>query len=140
MSVAEMTEKEVNEFKMPEIQQGAPIRWFRYGTARDTSILGFVQKVKARSVTVWTTEGLRYNNVRHISDPKLRLNREQREDGAWDFTDGYMTTEEVNRLLKLVKKLEPSRVAAFEQTIEEQGKLIQTLQAEIEGIKKSLKS
>lgn len=135
MSVAELTEKEINNFEMPEIREGAAIKWYPYGTAERNALLGFVTRVKPRSIAVWTINGLRYENVRHVSDPKLKLNRDQREDGAWDYSDEFKLNEEFKELRELVKKLDARRIAAFEKTIDKQGEMIKQLQEELASLK-----
>ena len=127
MAVAEVTEKEIANYEMPSIREGAPVRWYRYGTAENTAVLGFVTKVKSRSVVIWTTHGLRYDNVRHISDPKLRMDSDQRADGAWDYTEDYKAEQEVRELRDLVKKLDARRIAAMEKLIDQQGQQIEEL-------------
>jgi len=36
-----------------------------------------------------TSDGQIFDAVRHLEDPKLRINVEHRENGAWDYTDHY---------------------------------------------------
>lgn len=134
MPVAEVTEQELANYTMPEIREGAPIRWYRTGTAVRDSILGFVTRVRHRSVSVWLTTGLRYDTVRHLSDPKLKANSDQREQGAWDYTEDYKTQEEIKELQGLVKKLDARRVAAMEKVIDDQGSEIKKLRADLDEL------
>ena len=34
-----------------------------------------------------------YESVRHIDDPKLKINSDHRENGAWDFTEYHKETK-----------------------------------------------
>ena len=36
-----------------------------------------------------TADGANYDAVRHLGDPKLKINSDHRENGAWDYTDHY---------------------------------------------------
>lgn len=74
------------DFDMPVPHVGATIRWYPSGLvdARPPGI-GQVLRVFHRSLSIQLPSGVRMDAVRHINDPKLQLNVDQRECGAWDF-------------------------------------------------------
>jgi hypothetical protein len=56
------------------------------------------------------------NEARHIDDPKIRMNEEQRRDGAWDYTDEYLENQRImgsilNRLDALETDMAKTKVA-----------------------------
>jgi|TARA_R110002110_G_scaffold117190_1_gene289739 hypothetical protein len=80
------------DFDMPEVDEGTPVSYYPNGK-RDTSFprLGFVVRISrsGRNLMLRTSDGQIFDAVRHLSDPKLRINVEHRENGAWDYTDHY---------------------------------------------------
>lgn len=83
-----------DEFVMPQPPVGQPVTWFRYGDGnRRHSELGFIYHVGARNCGLMTVSGRRLDAVRHADDPKLRLNADQRENGAWDYTPYHKQLE-----------------------------------------------
>lgn len=86
------TQEEIAAFEQPEVRVGQIVLFYRYGqrgrSPQMAPYLGFVQKVNRRTIEVYTTTGQRFDGVRHLADPKLRLEQaEHRENGAWDYTD-----------------------------------------------------
>ena len=88
-SVTELLEM---DFEMPEISEGTPVSFLPNGR-RDNSVprLGFAIRISrsGRNLMIRTADGQVYDAVRHLDDPKLRINSEHRENGAWDYTDHY---------------------------------------------------
>jgi hypothetical protein len=83
------TNEELHNFKMPEVVVGTPITYYPTGMTEGSDVrVGFIIRVSpsGRNVVVRTADGGHYESVRHIDDPKLRLNADHREAGAWDFT------------------------------------------------------
>lgn len=79
-----------DEYVMPPVRHGQVVAWYP-PTGRQEPESAIVIRVAPRNVHLSTaTRGVR-EAVRHVSDPKLRLNPEQREMGAWDYTDDYKT-------------------------------------------------
>jgi hypothetical protein len=62
----------------------------------------------SRTSTISLVTGRRVDAVRHVSDPKLSLNADQREQGAWDFTDEHyenkMFQVQMERRVKALEK------------------------------------
>lgn len=82
----EITQEQIVAFQMPQPEFGEPIAW-HYAAARGRQELGFIIKVNPRNVSVRLANGRVHTSVRHIDDPKLLVNQEQAENGAWDFTE-----------------------------------------------------
>jgi hypothetical protein len=81
------TVQEIQAFVMPSVGIGETVVWYRHGTRNSQHEIATVYKRSARNVHLLTaTNGVR-EGVRHIDDPKLQLNPEQREMGAWDTSE-----------------------------------------------------
>jgi len=88
-SVTELLEM---EFDMPIVSEGTPVAFFPKGR-RDNSVprMGFVIRISrsGRNLMLRTADGAIFDAVRHLGDPKLRINSDHRENGAWDYTDHH---------------------------------------------------
>lgn len=111
MSVGFMppSQEAIQNFVMPEVKQGMPVRWYPHGEIDGrTPEIGFVVKVGGRSIVLRTASGMQRDTVRHIDDPKLKLSVQQRENGAWDYTEDYLSQQEykesVQQQLDNIKK------------------------------------
>ena len=83
------TNEELHNFKMPEVVVGTPVTYYPTGMIEGSDVrVGFIIRVSrsGRNVVVRTADGGHFESVRHIDDPKLKLNVDHREAGAWDFT------------------------------------------------------
>lgn len=76
----------IHSFVMPRPEIGQCITWFPSGE-RKGGETSFVLNVGRRNIVLRTATGTPMETVRHIDDPKLKLNADQRMSGAWDFTD-----------------------------------------------------
>lgn len=79
----------VNAFVMPKAMPGQTVNWYRHGTAAEKVEIAVVMaggNFRGLALKTLGTGQLR-QPVRHVSDPKLQLSADQREHGAWDFTD-----------------------------------------------------
>ena len=101
------TNEELHNFKMPEVVIGTPVTYYPTGMTEGSDVrVGFIIRVSrsGRNVVVRTADGGHFESVRHIDDPKLRLNADHREAGAWDFT-AFHKAELVERK-KIVGRLD----------------------------------
>jgi hypothetical protein len=98
----------MRDFSMPFATPGMPILWYRRGTFDRTSVeVAYMIHAGSRTAVILSSTGRRLDAVRHISDPKLQLSEEQRENGAWDFTDEYKRAREIEeRILARLDVLE----------------------------------
>lgn len=97
----------IEQYQMPKPTIGSAVVFYKYGTkvqSRDPEI-GFVLKAHARAIVIRTANGDFKGEVRHLADPKLQLSEEQRENGAWDFTEEYYLIRQLRAELEDVKKL-----------------------------------
>lgn len=105
----------LNSFVMPTVRQGAIVRFYPSGrrTARQAEV-ATVLRVSDRSVVLRIESNVRMDTVRHVDDPKLNLNRDQRETGAWDFTEEHYERaawfEQVDKRLKSLESKAVSKV------------------------------
>lgn len=83
-AVMEMTQEEVQAWKMPRPARGQQILWFSDADRTKEPEVGFVQTIGNRSLVIQVGRTA-MDSVRHIDDPKLQLNETQRAHGAWDF-------------------------------------------------------
>lgn len=111
----------VTEYQMPTIPNGSVVAYFPTGLQSGPKDVGFVYRVNQKNVYLYSaTKGVR-TAVPHVSDPRLKLNPEQREAGAWDFTDADkarareiedMRTE-IEELRELVTKIPAKKKGPF---------------------------
>jgi hypothetical protein len=83
------TNEELHNFIMPEVVVGTPVAYYPTGMIEGSDVrVGFIIRISrsGRNVVVRTAEGGHFESVRHLDDPKLKLNVDHREAGAWDFT------------------------------------------------------
>ena len=84
------TNEELHNFVMPEVVVGTPVTYYPTGMIEGSDVrVGFIIRISrsGRNVVVRTADGGHFESVRHIDDPKLKLNVDHREAGAWDFTE-----------------------------------------------------
>lgn len=99
----------INAFEMPDVHRGATVLYYSSGLRDRHQSIATVIRVGARSLMVKTAEGHIKEAVRHINDPKLTLNSDQRESGAWDFTEEYLFMQELaDRVATLEQGVAPS--------------------------------
>ena len=80
-------------FEMPAVQHGQIVAWYQNGLASSKPDVAYVNRVNARTVTLLTAVNGIKETVRHVNDPRLRGHHEQRENGAWDFTEAHKRAE-----------------------------------------------
>jgi hypothetical protein len=74
----------------PRANQGMQILWYKRGILDRTAVeVAYMLQLGARTAVIVTASGRRLDAVRHIEDPKLMLSADQRENGAWDFTEDF---------------------------------------------------
>lgn len=102
-----VTQEEIQSFVMPSVKLGLAVSWFANGLRSGPYQVAFVIRVSHRNVHLVTaTRGI-FEAVRHIDDPKLQLNADQRESGAWDFTDDHKyRIQEMTKLTERVGRIE----------------------------------
>lgn len=88
-------QQEIDAFKPPRAKQGQSVVFYPSGVRNSrTPSLGVVFYDNGRIVSLMEVAAdgriLIREGVRHIDDPKLRLNETQRENGAWDFSPADM--------------------------------------------------
>lgn len=109
-TTAASQQEQIRAFVMPKILPGDTVLWYCHGLrgAGKPEVVD-VLKVSERSICIKTKYSQQVRQpVRHIDDPKLRLSAEQREHGAWDYTERH----KINAALE-------ERVAKLEQLINE---------------------
>ena len=109
------------EFDMPVPVLGTTVRWYQSGLAESRPPgVGTVIRVFHRSLSILLPSGVRMDAVRHINDPKLQLNADQRECGSWDFTeDVYQRAAWEKKIEERLSAIEASDSPAEEEPVEE---------------------
>jgi len=94
------TQDQLN-YRQPRCTVGTAVLWYRNGL-RDRTVVevGYMLQCGERTSVISTSGGRRVDAVRYIDDPKLMLSPEQRENGAWDFTDDFRDRIETKQVLK----------------------------------------
>ena len=90
-----MTVSNTETFEMPEVVIGTPVTFYTTGMVEGTEPrIGFVVRMSrsGRNLVLRAAGGGYYESVRHIDDPKLKINADHRENGAWDFTEYHKDT------------------------------------------------
>ena len=108
------TQEEILLFEMPGIDLGTPVEYFPNAVRNSGEPrLGFVVRVSrtGRNVVIRTSDGGWFDAVRHIDDPKLQLNQDMRENGAWDRTE---YDKELNKRLESIDK----RIADMQSSVD----------------------
>ena len=108
-SIDQMTAEEIEQWEMPNVSLGQLVIFYPDGTPIKRSgrplALGFVTQKGRRSLTLRMPDGTAKMGVRQVGDPKLQMGTgDQRENGAWDFTD-YDRANVVQKLQGEIAKL-----------------------------------
>jgi hypothetical protein len=77
----------VETYAMPRPKKGVQLLWYPHANPTEDPEIAFALKVGHRAVLLQTASGVAVDTVRHLSDPKLHLNDDQRANGAWDFPE-----------------------------------------------------
>jgi hypothetical protein len=107
-----MTVSNTETFEMPEVVIGTPVTFYANGMVEGTEPrIGFVVKMSrsGRNLVLRAAGGGYYESVRHIDDPKLKINSDHRENGAWDFTeyhkDALMSAKALAKRLNRIEEV-----------------------------------
>lgn len=102
-------------FEMPRANPGMQILWYKRGFYDRTSReVAYMLHCGENTAVIISCTGRRADAIRHIDDPKLQLNPDQRENGAWDFTDDHKEMMAFKRdMLERIGQLE-QKLAALE--------------------------
>lgn len=87
------TAKELRDYRMPAVKIGDTVLFYKNAHVNSRApTMGIVFRNNGQSLDVVEVTGtlLQRFGVKHISDPRLRMNESQREDGAWDYTPAYV--------------------------------------------------
>ncbi len=76
-------------FQMPHVEHGEVVAWYPSGLRSRRPEVGLCIRTADRNIHVLTALNGVKEAVRHVDDPKLQRNADQREMGAWDFTDAH---------------------------------------------------
>lgn len=128
-AVAEPPTEPIVEYTMPRPCRGQAVTWYAHGTANGPGETGFVMEIGKRNIVLHRASGVCMDGVRHIDDPKLKLSAEQRESGAWDFTDeSKRLLASEGRLASLEGELTAlrERIATMEALFNEPSKKVST--------------
>lgn len=98
---------ELSDFQMPLPHVGQTVLWYPLGRVDPRHVrAAIVTAVRNGSVSVWQVGAYARDGVKHVSDPRLRMNQEQRADGAWDFTPADIR---MSRFLDQLERMESSQ-------------------------------
>jgi len=103
------TQEQILSFQMPKVEVGTALAFYPAGRPNAHSTVGFLVRISrtGRNVMLKTVDGLVYDAVRHVEDPKLEINSDHRENGAWDFTDEHKRLEKNRQeLVERIERLE----------------------------------
>lgn len=98
-------QEEIMAYKMPRPTVGDIVVWYRHAQRIDRrEQAAIITRVGEKAVDVWLIGGSVVTGVKHYTDPRLRLNDEQRESGSWDFSKGFLQLQA--KLGEIESKLE----------------------------------
>ena len=108
---------EVSAYKMPEAKRGMPVVWYPQGTTGTNwkmALVGKAQEGRSNvSLFIGGTHVAIRDAVPHISDPRLKLGPDHREQGAWDYTEEYLEKKkQIAALERRVATLEKNMKSA----------------------------
>jgi len=135
----EMIER-IQKYQMPQPHLGAPVIYYQTGVKdRRRAQVGYVLQAGHRNVTLMLPNGQRQDAVRHIEDPKLALNADQRESGAWDFTDEHKRTiSDAHAMKARISDLE-DRFSALTKRLSDLERVVHNVPRDPRGRKKGQK-
>lgn len=83
--------KESQAFQMPKVRVGVAVLYHPDAVPSPHSGVAWVCRINrsGRALELRTSDGIVRDAVPHVTDPRLRMNESQREDGSWDFTDEH---------------------------------------------------
>ncbi len=116
--VRQQTRDAVQAFEMPRPCPGQTVTWYPSGTRDGRGENANVLNSGKRNIVVMRASGQAMESVRHVDDPKLKLSSEQRESGAWDFTE---RDKQLDKMQKDFTALQ-LRVATLEELLNEPAK------------------
>ena len=102
-----VNQKELLEYQMPKPEVGDLVIWYRQAQRIERrEQAAIVTRVGEKVIDVFLVGvgGRVLSGVKHVSDPRLRLNDDMREDGSWDFRKSDQRFEA--RLGELMAKIE----------------------------------
>ena len=137
------SQQEVDSFKMPTVELGVPVKWYKNGEIDgNPPLLAFVERATNRALVLRLSDGSKRETVRHIDDPKLRLGITQRDSGAWDYSDWYLETKKFHEeLCERLHALESSVANLTRAAVTSADKKADTALADrIEAIEKKVKT
>ncbi len=101
-AVLEMTQEELEQYVMPRPARGQQVLWYPDADRTKEPEIAFVKGVSKRSL-VLQVNGVAIDTVRHVNDPKMKVNEFQRVNGGWDYPETELRLQE---LLKRIESLE----------------------------------
>lgn len=104
METAEVDRSAIDAFEMPHVRPGATVLYHPQGMRTRHQSVATVIRCNRRGAMVKTAEGHIREAVRHIDDPKLELNADQRENGAWEHTDDYKLLQGLDERLSALEE------------------------------------
>lgn len=112
-----VTQEQLENFVMPRVKMGSIVEWYATGKRGSVPQIGFVVRALPRSIHILTATAGVKEAVRHIDDPKLKLNPEQRETGGWDYTEDAKAQQQMladldERIRALEKAISNATIAA----------------------------
>jgi len=80
-------QEEMMAYQMPKPTVGDIVVWYRNAQRLERrEQAAIVTRVGEKAIDVWLIGGSVVTGVKYFTDPRLRLNDEQREGGSWDFS------------------------------------------------------
>lgn len=106
---------DMQKYKQPTVYRGMPVIWHPHGIVSNRgAVVAFVTSCHPnRNNVALFIPGHRFGireSVLHVSDPRLKLGNDQRENGAWDYTEAHLEDQKqreslLDRIGSLEKKL-----------------------------------
>jgi len=109
----------LSNYRMPQPQVGDIVHFYPLGEVSESRVnAAIVTKVRAGSVELHVFGGNGRDGVKHVSDPRLKVNVEQRENGAWDFRPVATSADVMQRLDDLTLRVTQLEVAERERDVD----------------------
>lgn len=118
-----VTQQEISTYEMPIPAMGQIVLWYPHCIIdKNRARVAFVTRVRNGSISLVDAFQSGRDGVKHASDPRLRMNNDQRADGCWDFTDEHVNLTDLRRRIEALELAVPDATEYTDTPRESPGK------------------
>lgn len=110
---------EAHAFEMPYVDVGQQVVFYSQGNVHPSSAqIGHVFEKGTKTIGVYLMGSQQRTAVRHVADPRLKLEPQLREGGLWDYTPEHKRRAQELKELRDQLAVSLDRVEALEKQVE----------------------